>query len=447
MLKDLAKTLTTTSILAGAALSFAAPSYADTAVSKLKGYTPSEITKVGVNASGTAYMQTGLMDIAASLQVIVDAEVSGRVKSWKTWLRVKTENSTWVHFSNNAASKSYSIPRPKKVNTVTSVAVPHMTLAPVMVAYCNAMADNLRGQGKSNQEIFSQDRTVPVAIRTDLSYETSGIDSGLVQADGSGFGDWQKINLICKGRVPTPPVQTADHFQPPPVNFKIQDIKLFLTTYSHAFTRPNPATKCKKTKLLVRLKASKAGPAKFKLWKKVGNGAMTSKVIDAWASHDGNGGFRAEYSEWISVNKTTFVQAKAEEMVTAGPFGKSTPWKDITLQCTDVGGGGLTVGNPHPADDGVLPPRKLTGDFSFIDNGSPKCERTGKALINFKTTASAPQGNVHWSLDCTNGTHLSGVAQAIKNPKGGYIAPALASFQITKNSVYYCALNRVARKA
>jgi hypothetical protein len=83
----------------------------------------------------------------------------------------------------------------------------------------------------------------------------------------------------------------------------------------------------------------------------------------------------------------------------------------------------------------------------FIDNGSPRCERTGKALINFKTTAPAPQGNVHWSLDCTNGTHISGVAQAIKDPKGGYIAPALASFQITKTSVYSCALKSIAPKA
>jgi hypothetical protein len=48
-------------------------------------------------------------------------------------------------------------------------------------------------------------------------------------------------------------------------DMKVRDIKLFLTTYSHAFSRPNPVTKCKKAKLLVRLKASKKGPVKFKL--------------------------------------------------------------------------------------------------------------------------------------------------------------------------------------
>ena len=62
---------------------------------------------------------------------------------------------------------------------------------------------------------------------------------------------------------------------------------------------------------------------------------------------------------------------------------------------------------------------KLAGDFSFIDNGAPKCPRQGKALINFSMNM---QTNVHWSLDCTNGKHLSGVAKAIKDPKGELLA-------------------------
>lgn len=445
MLKKLAKiTLATTSILAGAGLFFSSPSHADESSSTLLSYLPTQITKVGTNSSGTAYEATGLMYLSAEVQVVVDAEISGKVKSWNTWLKVRTENTFWVEFDDHAASKSYSIPRPKVVNTVASIGVPHASIAPVAVSYCNSMADELRGQGKSNEEIFSTDRTVQIAIISALTYETTGI-GGLVEATGSDdFSDFWKINLVCKGRVPAPPVHTANDFSAPPVDFKIQDIKLFLSTYSNAVTNPNPALTCKKGQIKVRLTASKAGPATFKLWTKIGNGAMTSKVIDAWASFDGNGDFEAEYTEWVSVNKTTFMQAKAEEMVSA--FGKSTPWKDITLQCSDVGGGGLMVGNPHPADDGVLPAPKLTGDFTFIDNGSPKCERTGKALINFKTTGPAPQGNVHWSLDCTNDMHLSGVAQAIKGPNG-YIAPALASFPITKTSVYSCALKTVAPKA
>jgi hypothetical protein len=97
-----------------------------------------------------------------------------------------------------------------------------------------------------------------------------------------------------------------------------------------------------------------------------------------------------------------------------------------------------------PANSGWVPLKvecpKLAGDFSFVDESGTQCPREGKALINFSLNM---QANVHWSLDCSNGQHLSGVAQAVEGPNG-YVAPALASFDITKTSVYSCALKTVA---
>jgi len=97
-----------------------------------------------------------------------------------------------------------------------------------------------------------------------------------------------------------------------------------------------------------------------------------------------------------------------------------------------------------PANSGWVPLKvecpKLAGDFSFVDESGTQCPREGKALINFSLNM---QANVHWSLDCTNGQHLSGVAQAVEGPNG-FVAPALASFGITKTSVYSCALKTVA---
>jgi len=251
------------------------------------------------------------------VRVVVDGGVVAHVKNWKTWLLVRTANSTWVEFSDDGVSESYPfLQRPQKVDLLVPLAVPHMALAPVMVSYCNALADELRTQGKSNTEIFSQDRTVPIAIRADQSENFSPGYNALHQAhpNTGNISGYPKINLICKGRAPTAPVQTAGAFKPPPVDFKINDIDLFLTTFSGANTQPNPASICKKVQVKVRLKTTKAGAAKFKLWTNVG-GVMTSKVIDGTASHDGNGGFKAEHTEWISVNKPTYVQAKAEEMV------------------------------------------------------------------------------------------------------------------------------------
>ena len=214
--------------------------------------------------------------------------------------------------------------------------------------------------------------------------------------------------------------------------FKVKDIKLFLTTYSAAVSRPNPGATCKKARVLVRLKASKAGNARFKLWLKVGNKPMASKVVDAWASHDGNGGYVAEHVEWVSVSKTTYMQARAEELVSG--FGMSTAWEDLTLHCQSAGGGGLTSQTPDAPE---APKLKLTGDFAFIDRGAPKCVRQGKALITFRSNRP---GNVHYSLDCTNGKSFSGVAQAAPHPQGGYVAVALKKFKIAKSTVYSCAL-------
>jgi len=117
-----------------------------------------------------------------------------------------------------------------------------------------------------------------------------------------------------------------------------------------------------------------------------------------------------------------------------------TPLKvECVYKPTDTGASTDLAPETRPEDPPVVGPT-LTGDFSFVDNGGTKCPRQGKALVNFKT--SKPD-NVHWSLDCTNG-HFSGVAQTAPSPKGGYIAPALVTFDINQTTHAKCALKTVA---
>ena len=71
--------------------------------------------------------------------------------------------------------------------------------------------------------------------------------------------------------------------------------------------------------------------------------------------------------------------------------------------------------------------QQLKGDFSFLADNGTSCPRQVKALINF---SSSVKDNVHYSLDCTNG-HFSGVAPTAEKPGGGYVAPALVTFDIT----------------
>ena len=199
--------LAAASILAGAALTMALPALAaDYSKSTLQTYAPTHIMTVGVNDAGTEYQSTELMQLIAEVQVVVDAGLSGKVKNWKTWLRMRGENGPWVHFSNDAATKSYSHPRPGAVNTVTSVGVPHMSLAPFLVGQCNAMANRLRSQGQPNNTIFETDRTIPIAVDTDMSFETSGLSGNpLEQADGEfDIDNHFQVHLICKGKTPEP---------------------------------------------------------------------------------------------------------------------------------------------------------------------------------------------------------------------------------------------------
>jgi hypothetical protein len=148
----------------------------------------------------------------------------------------------------------------------------------------------------------------------------------------------------------------------------------------------------------------------------------------------------------IGVDKVRFDVTNNEQVTCAlrtriGGVLKSLDGASMTFQChkpIDTGTSDLTPELP-PGDPPVVGPT-LTGDFSFIDNGGTRCPRQGKALINFKT--SKPD-NVHWSLDCTNG-HFSGVAQTAPSPKGGYIAPALASFAVNQTTHAKCALKTVA---
>jgi len=152
--------------------------------------------------------------------------------------------------------------------------------------------------------------------------------------------------IVCPGGQPTPGGIAHDQG-----TMKVQAIALNFG--GAAATKPNPATVCKQAKLSVTVNANQAGAVKFRLHKKVGAAPLQAKLVEAWAKHDGKGLFVASYQELISVTKTTSVQAMAEDLV--NPIGLTTPWKDVTLRCDDIGGGlAGTPGNANP-DNGKLP--------------------------------------------------------------------------------------------
>jgi hypothetical protein len=149
----------------------------------------------------------------------------------------------------------------------------------------------------------------------------------------------------------------------------------------------------------------------------------------------------------IGVDKVRF-DVSNNELVTCvlrtriGGVLKSLDGASKTFQChkpTDAGASTDLAPETRPEDPPPVHPA-VTGDFSFVDSGGTRCPRQGKALLNFELSQ---QSNVHYSLDCTNG-HFSGVAQPVASPQGGYIAPALVSFDVNQTTHAKCALKTVA---
>ena len=442
MLKLNAKNcISSAAVLAIATLACASPSHAKSGSSELVTHTPTQIIKVRANASRTAYEQTGLMQLSANVKLDLFAGIAAHIKNWKTWLRLDTEDDAATDFKDDGVSESYPVfQRPQKFEGVVPVGIPHMSLSPFAVGLCNKLADTLRSQGHSNNDIFSTDRTIPLQLSAEHKFDTIGATAKEIeQADSFD----SNMTLVCKGR-PHEPVQTASDFKFEHGDLKVNDVDLFLSTFSGANTQPNPATTCKKGRVLVRLKTNKVGPTKFKLWTKIG-GDTSSKVVDAWAAHDGSGGYKAEHTEWVEVNGPTQIQAMAEEMVTTNGFNKSTQWKDLMLQCSGTGGdghsGGGFVQDSIPPDN-VLPDATYSGEITVADSAlTPKnqCPREGQAVFKINSNKSSA---VDYKVDCTGGRSWTGTMQMFANGPGKFQGTAAKTFDVDKTENVACVLKR-----
>ena len=147
--------------------------------------------------------------------------------------------------------------------------------------------------------------------------------------------------------------------EPPPVrhDVEVEDIRLFLTTFTAPSGGVAVGGQCKPLKVTTRIKTDKAGPVKVKLWRRAGNGPITSEIRTLDATPLNGGGFGADWAKGEQFERVTYVQYKAE--VLGGTFAPSTAWKSITVSC----GGDLTIGQSQPAAPKA--------------SGSPKGKRRG----------------------------------------------------------------------
>ena len=245
--------------------------------------------------------------------------------------------------------------------------------------------------------------------------------------DHAKSGDFT-FKVVCDQYIPN---TTVGDLKVEEADFKVTGIDLILTTFPNDTHQPTPGLNCPVVHVTTQVTTNLAGLAGADRLAQIGEGVPeTANLLIGTSFNPEDGSYSGKQTEKYYLGPNTHARFYAS--IQSGGVAMSTPWKGITVQCKGPGSG-LTTHKDEP----MAPPRTLKGDFSFVDHGAPKCAREGKALISF---SSNQPGDVHYTLDCTNGQNFSGTAALVKNPAGGYVAAALKSFDVATSTVYSCAL-------
>ena len=141
---------------------------------------------------------------------------------------------------------------------------------------------------------------------------------------------------------------------------QIQDLEMFLSTFSNAFSYPEPDIECQKGRILLRVTTNEAGPVELRLWTQT-DGPEEFEYIQTWSSHVGSGLYQAEIIRWVEVDESVELQAMAETV--NGSAGWSTGWDFLTLHCFPDSGDWKPGGRGDDDDDGFdYQPTQPDGD-------------------------------------------------------------------------------------
>ncbi len=84
----------------------------------------------------------------------------------------------------------------------------------------------------------------------------------------------------------------ADEFDVPDPEVVPEEVELYLSTFSNAYSQPNHLTKCQKGRALVPVNTNQAGPVAVRLWT-LGVNESESHLLNGWAAHIGSGQYQA----------------------------------------------------------------------------------------------------------------------------------------------------------
>jgi hypothetical protein len=294
--------------------------------------------QIFVNSNGSSYTGVaGLATLTADARIQVDAEVSGRVKSWRLWLGLSNAEGDQVSFQSQGVSKYYgTFERPRRVDRTERITVHAVVWQDFVAARCNELADGLRAQGMADSAIFGQDRTLELGVTVHFDADITGIGFYFV-----GAKPWESIpktQVICKKWAGAAIPQAGTGFAVTPSKVVNKGLSIY--------EQYGIGGLCK-----IRLDGwittdQKNVTVKFRYRNQEGK---TSKV---WTVNTGENK-TATFSHWYNIKDNGFSEsgiALAEtgfvRMVGVSHDFKSG-WAEYTMECVE-GGPGAVVANDPP---------------------------------------------------------------------------------------------------
>jgi|GEM_PF-3679719 len=154
--------------------------HADTGTGYLTSASPDPWVVKSNGQSYTQFKTMGFVSIKGKLQY--DVGVAGGIKSW--WAQPEVINGYGIAspVQGLAAYKlTQAYPfgsRPNTLNKTLNFSINQGVFENNAVGMCNWLANSLRNQGKSNAQIFSQDREVNFTASLDYGVDATGAGSG-----------------------------------------------------------------------------------------------------------------------------------------------------------------------------------------------------------------------------------------------------------------------------
>ncbi len=154
--------------------------------------------------------------IKGRIRMSLDAQEFGRVRSWAFWPSIQADGAQKKQFPELKSSKSYSLgDRPKKVKRDLPFSISRQSYKSYAVEACNQLASRLRNDlGRTNEQIFGEDRLLSVQVRAEVTWDMSGLANEIppakeqVDPDSIGKPEIKDVTINCM-KVPSPPVVPA----------------------------------------------------------------------------------------------------------------------------------------------------------------------------------------------------------------------------------------------